>query len=231
MSSISDTEVPRGKSRVHAILWPTLLVLAAVAALAEPGVSRLLPVSARDPLEALAWSAGQWLLGTLAVLLAAALALLLRGRPAMGSALGLAALMVALSTLVEIVGLAARLFLFDFIGGAVEPAAIWALSSTLMAGAWLTARGWRPLALLASPLAGVASWFTIPIPPALADAGDLFGTGIFSVYTNFCLVYALQVLVISVATLTALGWHRVRPTAPLRHSVLTPASVALSSES
>jgi hypothetical protein len=97
-------------------------------------------------------------LGTLPVLLA--------GGFAVGAALRRARLLLGLclvvgSTAVEVVGYAAwSAFATSSITWWRE--AIYAISATFLAGAWLTFRGWDPPALLASPIAGIASWFAVP---------------------------------------------------------------------
>jgi hypothetical protein len=136
-----------GSGRVHLILWPTLVVLAGVVAVVQPTV----PVFH----DKLVYADVHWMLETLPVVLAGALAAFLGQRPNVRPAVGLAACLVAGSTIAETVGIAGLALGLLY----VEAATIYAVSSTLLAGAWLAVRGRGPLALLAGPLAGVASWF------------------------------------------------------------------------
>ncbi|WP_191838888.1 hypothetical protein [Catellatospora chokoriensis] len=216
--------VAGGTARVHAILWPGLLVMAGVAAVVEPSVSRLLPDPAPQQAptigEALTSAGGNWFLLTLPFLLVGALAVGWGQRPAADPvAVSLAVGLVAGSTMVEVVGMAARQWL-HWSGVDIAPELLYAVSSTLLAAAWLTVRGRRPVALLASPLAGVVSWFTIPtVDTALSDRiRDLFGVGTPAMFVLVVMAYALSALAISAATFAVAMWRRAQPTTELRTS-------------
>jgi hypothetical protein len=211
---------PRRFSRVHAILWPVLFVLAGVAAALQPALERLLPPLGNERLpfgDAVARYGSDWLLGTLPVLAAGALAVVLGQRGGMRPAWGSAAWLAAGSMLVEIVGGAAWLSVFDA-PGLGSLAMVYAVSSILLAGAWMMVRGRRPLALATTLFAGIASWFTIPklVGQSLYGAiRDTFGTGTLAMFVIFIAAYVLQALVIGVAVVAELAWRRVRPAAPL----------------
>jgi hypothetical protein len=202
-----------GTGRVHAILWPTLVALAGVLAVVQPGILSLVPDGGADSLpfdQTLASSSLHWLMETLPIVLAGALAVFLGQRKDVRPPVGLAVCLVAGSTLAETVGIAAVqvLGLVD-----VEVAAtIYAISSTLLAGAWLAVRGRGSLALLASPLAGVASWFAFPTLAADISGliRDRLGTGTLAIFVESAALYALEVLVIGVPTVVVLLWRRAR---------------------
>jgi hypothetical protein len=201
-----------------------MLVLAGVAAVAQPGLSRLVPETGSDPLafgDSLIRSGIDWLLGTAPVLAAGALAILFGQRSVVRPAWGLASCLIAVSTLIEIVGMATWWRFVD-VEGLDVPATLYAASSIALAAAWLVVRGWKPLALFTSVLTGFASWFTIPALLAeglFAPIRDALGTGAVAMFVTFIAVYTLQALVIGVAVMAALAWRRVRPTAQLRTDV------------
>jgi hypothetical protein len=205
--------LPRPRERVHAILWPVLLVLAGIAAAVEPAVERLLPpVGAFPPPfgDALLRYGSDWLLWTLPVVAAGALAAVLGRRSSVRPAWGLPAWLVAGSTLVEIIGGATWSSVLGAPGLGILRT-IYALSSVLMATAWLTVRGWRPLALLTSLFAGLASWLTMPIDLD-GIIRDWLGTGRLAIFVTFIVAYTVQALVIGVAVVAGLAWRRVQPT-------------------
>ena len=82
--------------------------------------------------------------------------------------------------------------------------AIYAGSAVLLAAAWLTARAWGRPGLLASPIAGLASWFAVPHLTA----------GLYSEFESRLIGltagYAVEVLVLSLpaVVLIVLRWAR-----------------------
>jgi hypothetical protein len=93
--------------------------------------------------------------------------------------------------------------------------AIYALSATLLAGAWLLARAWGWSGVLASPIAGIASWFAVPQLTAVLyrQAEMRWGYGTGGQFIGYLAGYALGLLVISLPALALIASRRRRTTA------------------
>lgn len=186
--------------RIHLTLWLTLILLALLAGTVQIRIS--LPSDVRDNafLQALVDAFDAWLVGTLPILLAGGFAIAMatrRGR------MLLPACLVLGSAVVEMVGYAAW-SAFSTSSSAWPRQAVYALSAVLLAAAWLAARGGDRSGLLASPFAGLASWFAVPhLTAALyRQAQTQWGSGTAGQFVGLAACYALEVLVFSIPAIT-----------------------------
>jgi len=194
--------------RSHITLWVTLILLAGVAAVVHVRISLFGDMQGNIFRQALIDAANAWLLGTLPVLLAGGLAIAMAPRR---TRLLLAVCFVFGSTVVEVVGYATWSALST---SSVTwwREAIYAVSAVFLAAAWLTARAWGPPGLLASPIAGIASWFVIPhFTAVLYHRSEMrWGYGTWGQFIGLVAGFALEVLVLSLPSvvLIVLRWAR-----------------------
>jgi len=189
--------------RCHLSLWVALILLARVAAVVDVRVS-LFGGSIFG--QALADAGSDWLVGTLPVLLAGGLAI---GVAFRRTRLLLAACLVFGSTVVEVVGYAAW-SAFSTSSVTWWQEAIYAVSTVFLAAAWLTARAWGLPGLLASPIAGLASWFAIPhFTTVLYRRSEMWwGYGAGGHFVGLASGYALEVLVLGLPAVVLIVLRR-----------------------